>query len=323
LTAPDPRPDWLRPLGSTGLTVSAVTAGGGPLGGMPELFGYDVPAEQALDLVAAILDSPIRVIDTANGYSDGESERRIGAGVRLAGGLPEGHWIATKVDGRDGDYSGARVRRSVEESRSRLGLEQLPLVYLHDPEYALDQGLDAPGGAVDQLVSLRDEGVIGHLGVAGGDVAVMHRFLDLGVFEVLLTHNRYTLVDRSAAPLIDRAAGAGLGVVNAAYLGGGLLADPRGARTYGYRPAAPETVAAALALQELCRDWGTDLATAALQFSLCDPRIHTSVVGITKRARLDALWASAATELPEEFWRSAGTMVPAAEHWLDPDGALT
>ena len=317
------RPDWLRPLGMTGLVVSAVAAGGGPLGSMPEFFGYDVPAEQAISLVTEILDSPIQVIDTANIYSDGESERRVGAGIARAGGLRDGHWIATKVDGRDGDYSAARVRRSVEESRSRLGLDYLPLVYLHDPEYALDQGLDAPGGAVDELVALRDEGLIGHLGVAGGTVEVMNRFLDLGVFEVLLTHNRYTLVDRSASDLISRASDAGLGVVNAAYLGGGLLANPYGKPYYGYRPAPESTVNAAQALEKLCHEWGTDLATAALQFSLRDPRIHMSIVGITKRERLAALWASVMKELPEEFWAAAETLLPDSANWLDPASAAS
>ncbi|GAB2586349.1 aldo/keto reductase [Microlunatus antarcticus] len=311
-------PEWLRPLGSTGLTVSAIAAGGAPLGSMPEVLGYEVPAEQGIEIVVDILHSPVLVIDTANGYSDGESERRIAEGVRRAGGLPAGHWIATKVDGKDGDYSGNRVRRSVEESAERLGLDRFPLVYLHDPEFALDQGLDEPGGAVDALIGLRDAGVIEHLGVAGGDVAVMNRFLDLGVFEVLLNHNRYTLVDRSADALFERAAADGLGVVNAAYLGGGLLANPDGPRSYAYRPAADATVEAALALRELCRAHGTDLPTAALQLSLRDPRIHMSVVGFTKRSRLDGLPASVAQELPEEFWTAAEALLPDSRYWLDP-----
>jgi D-threo-aldose 1-dehydrogenase len=289
---------------------------------MPETFGYDVPAESAIGLVRDVLRSPIRVIDTANGYSAGESERRIGEAVRRDGGLPEGHWIATKVDSLDGDYSGRRVRESIHESRSRLGLDHLPLVYLHDPEYALDQGLDAPGGAVDTLVSLKEEGVVGRLGLAGGTVAVMHRFLDLGVFDVVLTHNRYTLVDRSASELISRAHDAGLGVVNAAVLGGGLLADPTGRTTYCYRPASTETISAARALDGLCRDHGTDLATAALQFSLRDPRIHMSVVGLSKPSQLESLWASVATELSTDFWLAVEALVPDAAHWLDsPHGS--
>ena len=310
--------DWLRPLGNTGLIVSAVGAGGSPIGSMPEAFGYDVPAEQAITLVTEILRSPIRLIDTSNGYSDGESERRIGEGIRRVGGLPDGYWIATKVDGKDGDYSARRVRRSVEESAERLGLDHFPLVYLHDPEYALDQGLDSPGGGVEELVKLRDEGVIDHLGLAGGDVNVMHRFLDLDVFEVLLTHNRYSLVDRSADELITRAADAGLGVVNAAYLGGGMLANPHGATKYGYRPAPEATKAAALALDALCREWGTDLATAALHFSLRDPRIHMSVVGISKSERLDSLAKSLAVSLPQEFWDAAEALLPDPSNWLEP-----
>jgi D-threo-aldose 1-dehydrogenase len=311
-------PGWLRPLGRTGLTVSAVAAGGAPIGSMPEVFGHDLPAEQGIQLVVEILSSSVRVIDTANGYSDGESERRIGEGIRRAGGLPEGYWVATKVDGRDGDYSAARVRQSVGESQARLGLDHLPLVHLHDPEFALDQGLDAPGGGVAELVAMRDEGVIGHLGLAGGDVAVMHRFLDLGVFDVLLTHNRWSLVDRSADALLTRAAEAGMGVVNAAYLGGGLLANPHGPRMYGYRPASDATVSAALALESLCTAWGTDLPTAALQFSLRDPRIHMSVVGFSKPERLAALGPSVATQLPDEFWLAVDELLPGPEHWLDP-----
>jgi D-threo-aldose 1-dehydrogenase len=138
------------------------------------------------------------------------------------------------------------------------------------------------------------------------------------VFEVLLTHNRWSLVDRSAGPLIDRATEAGMGVVNAAYLGGGLLANPHGTTKYGYRPASDSTMTAAFALESLCREWETDLATAALQFSLRDPRIHMSVVGISKSERLPALATSIATELPEEFWASVEALLPEPANWLDP-----
>lgn len=311
------RTDWLRPLGRTGLTVSAVAAGGGPIGSMPEMFGYEVPADQAQRLVVQLLSSPIRVIDTANAYSDGESERRIGRAIAMAGGLPAGYLIATKVDGKDGDYSGERVRQSIRESTQRLGLETLPLVYLHDPEFALDQGLDAPGGAVEVLTQLQAEGVIGALGVAGGDPRVMNRFLDIGVFDVLLNHNRWTLIDRGADELFNRASSAGIGVVNAAYLGGGLLANPRGSRMYGYRPAKQATVDAAMRLETLCGKWNTDLPTAALQFSLRDPRVHMSVVGISKPERIQPLLDSADTEFPDQFWAAVEDLVPDRSNWLD------
>ncbi|HEY0473447.1 MAG TPA: aldo/keto reductase, partial [Kribbella sp.] len=157
--------DWLRPLGSTGLTVSAVCAGGAVLAGMPEVFGYDVSPVEAIAVIRGVLDSPLRWIDTSNGYGDGESELRIGQALAEHGGLPDDFLVATKVDADGNDYSAARVRASVAESKRRLGLDQLPLVYLHDPEF---HDFDSMRGAVGELMRLREEGEIGHVGLAGG-----------------------------------------------------------------------------------------------------------------------------------------------------------
>lgn len=309
---------WTRRLGATGLDVTAVSLGGGPLGSMPAVFGHEVGRDQAVDLVTAALTSPVRVIDTANQYSDGESERRIGAGLARAGGLPAGYLVVTKVDARDGDFSGERVRASVAESKARLGLEHLPLVHLHDPEFHDHRVLMGRGGAVEALVRLRDEGQIDHIGVAGGDTRVLARYLDLGVFEVVLVHSRWSLVDRSATGLIERAAGEGLGVLNAAVYGGGLLADPmRRPATYGYRPAREQTIEAVDAMSAVCRRFGTDLATAALQFSLRTALIDSTVVGISSRARLAELLDAATADLPDALWAEIDALVPPAEHWLD------
>lgn len=311
-------PGWVRTLGRTGLEVTALGVGGGPLGSMPEAFGYSVSQEQAVDLVEAVLASPIRVLDTSNGYSDGESERRIGAGIARAGGLPPDVLVITKVDARDGDYSGRRVRESVRESRERLGLDTLPLVHLHDPEFHDWDDLTSRGGAVETLVRMREEGTIGHIGVAGGDTRVLSRYLDLGVFDAVLVHSRLTVVDRSAEQLVARAEAEGLGVVNAAVYGGGILADPSGGSTrYGYQQASVATLEAVHRMAELCTRWGTDLPTAALQYSLRDQRVHLTVVGISKRRRLDGLIEAVGVDLSPEFWDELETLVPAPENWLD------
>lgn len=317
MTAPG-RPNWLRPLGSTGLQVTAVAVGGAPLGSMPENFGHEVTYEDGVALVEHVLDSPIRVLDTANGYSGGESERRIGAGIARHGGLPADFLVTTKVDARDGDYSGDRVRASVAESKQRLGLETLPLVFLHDPEFHDFAELSAPGGAVDTLLRLREEGEIGHVGLAGGTVQEMSRYLALGGFEVLLVHNRWTLVDHSAAELIDQAEEAGIALVNAAVYGGGLLANPRGGSTsYGYRPAAPATLQAVAEMDRLCTEAGTDLATAALQASVRDPRVVTTVVGLSRPSRLDGLVTALAADLPDGLFDVLADLLPSRDHWLD------
>jgi D-threo-aldose 1-dehydrogenase len=308
----------LNPLGATGLAVSPITVGGGPLGSMPENFGYTVAERDAIDLVRAVFDSDIRTIDTSNGYSEGRSEERIGRAIAEHGGLPDDFLVITKVDADGSDYSGERVRRSLAESRDRLGIAPLPVVHLHDPEFHDFGTITRKGGAVDALVEARERGDIGHLGLAGGDVREMARYLELNVFEVLLVHNRWTLVDRSAGALIQRALELGMAVVNAAVLGGGILADSTGTNTtYGYRPASQATLTALDRMREVCRAQGTDLATAAIRFSTRDPRISSTIVGISKVSRVESTITAATAELPDDFWAELEALVPSAENWLD------
>lgn len=314
------RPDWLRPLGNTGLTVSAVCAGGSPLGSMPEVFGYDLPREEAIACVTRILAGPITFLDTANGYSDGESERRIGAALAQAGGVPDGFVLATKVD-RDaatGDYSGARVHASVRESLQRLGLPRVPLLYLHDPEpISFEEGM-APGGPVEALLQIKRDGLAEHLGVAGGRVDLMRRYIDTGAFEVLLTHNRWTLVDRSAGDLIAAAANAGVAVVNAAVFGGGVLAKGTAALSrYAYREAPPEVLDRIRGMEAACARHGVPLGAAALQFSLRDPRIASTVVGFSRPDRVAAIAEQASCDIPEELWDELEELLPPRQYWLD------
>jgi D-threo-aldose 1-dehydrogenase len=311
------RDGWLRPFGRTGITVSAICMGGSQLGSMPELFGYEVTEKDAIGLVRRVLDSPIRFLDTSNGYGGGRSEERIGRAVRDHGGLPADFVISTKVDALDGDYSGERARTSVRESMERLGIGRLPIVFLHDPEFHPFEVITEPGGAVDVLVELRDAGEVGHIGVAGGDTREISRYVDLGVFEAVLVHNRWTLVDRSAGPLFQRAAEEEMAVVNAAVYGGGLLTASGGNGNYAYRPAAPAVCDAAAAMSEVCRRWGTDLATAALQFSLRDPKITATVTGFTKQSTLARTLDAAEVELPDAFWEELESLVPDPGHWLD------
>jgi D-threo-aldose 1-dehydrogenase len=279
--------NWLRPFGTTGITVSAICMGGAQLGSMPELFGYEVTEDAAIDLVRHVMDGPIRFLDTSNGYGSGRSEERIGRAVQQHGGLPADFVISTKVDALDGDYSGARVRASVRESMERLGIGRLPIVYLHDPEFHSYAMMTEPGG----------------------DTREISHYVDLGVFEAVLVHNRWTLVDRSAGPLFEQASAAGMAVVNAAVYGGN--------GTYAYRPAGPAVREAAAAMGEVCRRWGTDLSTAALQFSLLDDRIASTVAGFTKRSTLARTLEARDVELPESFWAEIEALVPQPEHWLD------
>ncbi|GAC1315065.1 MAG: aldo/keto reductase [Chloroflexota bacterium] len=290
---------------------------------MPETFGYTVAEDLALDTLRVAFRSPIAWIDTAAAYGDGESEHRIGIVLRELGGIPAGALLSTKAD-RDlgnGDFSGAQIQRSVERSLRLLGLDRLELVYLHDPEHTTFEAAMARGGPVDVLERLRREGVIRHLGVAGGPPDLLARFVETGEFASLITHNRYTLLNRTAEPLIDLAARRGLGVVNAAPYGSGMLAKgPRDYPRYAYSDAPAELIARAEALSDVCQSFGVPLAAAALQFSLRDPRIHSTIVGVTRPERITQTLELAATPIPGALWEAVEEMAgpltdPEAPRW--------
>ena len=162
--------DWLRPFGTTGITVSAICMGGAQLGSMPELFGYEVTEDAAIDLIRRVMVGPIRFLDTSNVYGGGRSEQRIGRAIAQHGGLPSDFVISTKVDALDGDYSGARVRASVRESMARLGIGALPIVFLHDPEFHPYEVITEPAGR-STVETPRCRRHRSH-GVAGGDTYV-------------------------------------------------------------------------------------------------------------------------------------------------------
>lgn len=302
--------DQQRPFGRGGPPVTPLCLGCAGLSGTIALFGA-VPEEQALALLRACFASPIGFLDTAAAYGDGESERRIGLAIAERGGLPEGYVVATKVD-RDlasGDFSGEQTRRSLERSLGLLGVERLPIVHLHDPEFATTgfAELMGPGGAVEVLHDYKRQGLVGSIGIAAGPIDLLTRFVETGAFDAVLTHNRYTLVERSAEPLIELAAARGMAVLNAAPFGSGMLAKgPDAWSTYMYREASPELLGRVRQIEDLCRAHGVPLAAAALQFSLRDPRITSTVVGMTRPERLAQTLALASHPIPAELWALVG-----------------
>ncbi|MEP7187783.1 MAG: aldo/keto reductase [Roseiflexaceae bacterium] len=293
------------PFGPTDLRVTPLCVGCAPLGDMPEAFAYSVSEDSALATLRAAFGGPINFIDTAAAYGDGESERRIGLALRELGGLPVGYVLASKADRnlQTGDFSGEQIKRSVEGSLRRLGLDRIQVMYIHDPEHTTFENIMGHGGALEVLQRFQEEGVIGHLGISGGPVDMLIRYVETGAFAALETHNRYTLLNRSAAPLLDIAAQRGMAVVNAAPYGSGMLAKgPDAYARYAYQDAPTEMVDRARRMAAVCAEYGVPLPAAALQFSLRDPRITSTVVGMSRAERIAQTVELSQHAIPDALW---------------------
>lgn len=296
-----------RILGETGLSVTPLCIGCAPLADMPETFTYGVSEEQALRTIRAIFASPINFIDTAASYGDGEGERRIGIVLRELGGLPPDFVLASKAD-RDlhtGEFSGPQMRRSVERSLRLLGLERLPLLYLHDPEHITFEEAMAPNGPVETLLHCQQEGLIEHLGVAGGPIDLMTRFVETDLFSVAISHNRYTLLNTEANPFWDICQQHHVAAVNAAPYGSGMLA--KGTATYPrymYGEAPQAMIERTQRIEARCQQYNVPLAAVALQFSLRDPRIASTIVGISRPERVTETVKLAHYPVPDALWHA-------------------
>jgi D-threo-aldose 1-dehydrogenase len=299
-------------LGKTGLRVTNLCLGGAPLGDMPETFAYGVPEDRAVETVRAVLESPINFLDTAASYGDGEGERRMGIAITQYGGLPPGYILETKAD-RDlktGDFSGDQMRRSVERSLRLLNVDKLEIVHLHDPEHTTFEQAMAKNGPVEALVKMKEQGIIAHLGVAGGPIDMEIRYVATGIFDAVITHNRYTLLDQSADPLLQIAHERGLGVLNAAPYGSGILAKgPDAYPRYSYQQAPDHMIEQTRKLAAACQRHGVSLLVAALHFSLRDPRIHSTIIGMTRPERVQQTIDTALTPVPDALWPELDTLI--------------
>ncbi|MBD7957642.1 aldo/keto reductase [Microbacterium sp. Sa4CUA7] len=304
-------------LGSTGLTVGPLTLGTSALGrgttpGSPE-------EAEAVAAAEALLTGPVPLIDTSNNYGDGRSEAVLGLALAAVGSRATAA-IATKVD-RDpqtGAFDRDRVLRSYDESLDRLGLDRVGILHFHDPYSVTFAEATAPGGAVSALVELRDAGAVDAIGIAAGPIPMMTQYVETGLFDVVLSHNRYTLVDRTAEPLFAAARRRGMGVFNAAPFGAGILAKGSASRaSYGYTEASPQLIEWIARAEQVCADHGVTLAAAALHFSLRSELVDSTIVGIASVPRLEQLRHLHAAAVPEELWPDLEALGPAPSPLTD------
>lgn len=283
-----------------------------------------MPDTQAAATVNAAWDSGDRYFDTAPHYGLGLSERRLGAVLRekprdeftvstKVGRLLVPHPAGADVKDdeefdvpatskRQWDFSEAGIRRSIEESLERLGLDHVDIAYLHDPDvHNLAAGI---GQALPALEKLRADGVVKAIGVGTNSAEAALECVEAADLDLVMLAGRYTLLEQPGVPLLDRCAARGTGVVNVGVFNSGLLARrevPEDAH-YNYARAPRSLVERARALAGVCRDFGVELPTAALQFSLRHPAVVNVTVGASSPEQVADNAARMKEDVPEELW---------------------
>ena len=290
----------------TGLEVTELSFGTSSLGSMPDTYGYEVSEDRAQKTLNRFFQGPVNMLDTSRNYAMGESEKRIGKAIKENGGWPNGFLLSTKLD-RNMDtlvLDKNRVRESLEESLKTLNVDSVDILFLHDPEYAKDiNDITKKGGAMDELFKIKNEGLAKAAGVAMGKVDIMFPLLKDWDFDVIINHNRYTLLNREANEMYDYASSKNIAIFNAAPYAGGVLAKgPDNFKKITYQDATEEKLAPAREFEKVCKKHNVELGAAALQFSLRDNRITSTICGVTSVESIEKnlVWANA--EISGEFW---------------------
>jgi len=329
-------------IGEKGLAISerarGILASGVPgLGGAPlgNLFRA-LPDGEAVDLIGHAYGAGVRYFDTAPHYGHGRSERRFGDALRA---MPRDTYLLSTKVGRllsprsdaprdqhgyadtlpfvqHYDYTGHGVRRSLDDSRQRLGLARVDIAYVHDIDVAThgDQHAarlrDALDSGLPELARQKAAGAIDGYGIGVNGVAICLDVLRHADLDVILLAGRYTLADQSALPaLLPLCEQRGVAIVIGGPFNSGILASGAhpadGSRPYfNYAPAPPDVVARVAAIEAVCGEFDVPLKAAALQF----PAGHRAVVNVLPGARsgaeLDDNLALARHPIPADFWRT-------------------
>jgi D-threo-aldose 1-dehydrogenase len=320
-------------IGHTGLNVTRLGFGGASIGG---LFSA-VTDEDAIATVEHAWNLGIRTFDVAPLYGFGAAERRFGRALQ---GRPRDEFVletkvgrlvrpldaipaGADVDAQDAnyarsepvglvfDYSADGVRRSIEASLERLGLDRIDIALIHDPD---DHWAEAIDGAYPGLARMRDEGLIRAIGAGMNQSAMLARFAREGDFDVFLLAGRYTLLDQEAlAELLPLCLERDIAILVGGVMNSGILADPRPGSRFNYRPASAAVVERARRLALICDRHAVPLRAAAIQFPLAHPAVRSLIAGVRRIDHLDEYPELMRLSIPADLWTDlrAEGLVPA------------
>lgn len=269
-----------RELGRTGLRLSSLGFGASSLGGVFHSFRE----EEGIEAVFTAIEGGINFIDVSPYYGYFKAEKVLGKALRQ---IPRSQFILSTKVGRYGkngsnvwDYSARRARESVHESMDRLGVDYIDLINVHDIEFAdLDQ---VCGETLPALVALREEGVVGHVGITDLQLENLQYVVDhvpRGTVESVLSFCHFCLCDDKLLDYLDFFENHGVGVINASPLSMGLLTR-RGAPDWHPAPKALKTACQYAA--DYCETVGYPIERLAIEFAVRDPRITSTLFSTTR-----------------------------------------
>ena len=285
-----------RPLGTTGLQVPILSFGASSLG---QEF-RSVTLDEAVGSVKAALDGGLNLIDTSPFYGRGMSEVLLGVALKT---IPRDEYLLCTKLGRYDlghfDFSAKRVAESVDVSLHRLGTDHLDIILCHDIEFVpMQQIVDE---TLPALRKAREQGKIRFIGFSGYPQKIFRFICDQAEVDCVLNYNQYTLQNtRFADETIAYLEAKGIGVMNAGPFSARLLTD---APLPHWLKEPEEVKGAARRAADLCRARGSSIAKLALQFSIANPGIATTVAGSANPANVREWARWAAEPLDEELVR--------------------
>ena len=264
-----------RKIGRTGMKVSALSFGASSLGSVFR----ETKESEAVAAVHTAVEGGMNFIDVSPYYGHYKAETVLGKALREI--QRDKYYLSTKVGryGQDGvntwDYSARRATESVYESMERLGVDHIDLINVHDIEFAdLHQVVDE---TLPALVALRDKAVVGHVGITDLQLENLQWVIDHvapGTVESILNFCHFTLNDDKLLDYLDYFEQRSIGVINASPLSMGLLSR-RGVPAW--HPAPKSLVDACRRAVEYCDAKGYPIEKLAMQYSVSEPRIATTL----------------------------------------------
>lgn len=268
-----------RPLGRTGLQLPILSFGASSLGQEFRAVSLD----EALRSVRVALDGGLNFIDTSPFYGRGMSEVLLGIALR---GVPrDSYTLCTKLgryDLQHFEFSAKRVAESVDVSLHRLGTDHLDIILCHDIEFVpMQQIVDE---TLPALRKIQEQGKVRYIGISGYPMKVFRFVLEQTDLDCVLSYNQYTLQNtRFADEILPMLKERGVGAMNAGPFSARLLTN---APLPAWLKEPEDVKAAARRAAEHCASKGVDIAKLALQFSISNPDITTTIAGSANPANI-------------------------------------